>query len=419
MSESRWPAIGKPAIRTMALWLLVAIAGSGCGGAVDVAPLPGTVDLNLLAGMRIPGAPSCAFLPIKTRTVDPEPLRQSVIIRCAAASATVDTTPRVTEAGAFGAAAPVERQARCRSEEKSGLFNCFVAKGIVRVDTQGDCANALEAGSVEAPCDDETRARELMTGLVELLSKLPESAPPDVEQPQLPKTIDLERLTRAQLPGAPPCSFAAKVRGLREPGTGQIGLRCGRHATASLSVAYGLVVPQEGYLQCQRKATDHGCALRHGSLTLRTSVSCRMTRRDRCVGDSNRLLARLFDFLATVPERACDPCGTRETPTGRVTIESTAESEGAVTGEVARSLLDAIARRLNRCWRASRTFAACRIRSVEAARVQISASLTDKTFWVTVWSSSDTAFNMAGDRHRIMRTCAPPAVDGCRPSSSW
>jgi hypothetical protein len=293
----------------------------------------------------------------------------------------------------------------------------------------GDCAYALAVGSVEAPCDDQTRARDLMAGLVELLSELPESAPPDIEQPHLPKTIDLERLTRAQLPGAPPCSFAAKVRGLREPGAGQIELRCGQQATANLSVAYGLTTPQEGYLECQRKATDHACALRHGSLTLRTSVSCRTTQPAQCVTDSNRLLARLLEFLATVPERPCDPCGTRVTPTGHVTIESSEQSEPAVTGDVARSLLDAIARRLNRCGRATRTFVACRIRSAEPARVQISARLTDKTFWVTVWSSSSqgvaplvpgaTAFNIAGGRHRIIRTCAPTAVDGCPPSGTW
>jgi hypothetical protein len=64
----------------MALWSLLAIVASGCGGSIDAGQLPGTLDLNLLAGMRIPGAASCAILPIHTSTGSPYPRSQSASV---------------------------------------------------------------------------------------------------------------------------------------------------------------------------------------------------------------------------------------------------------------------------------------------------------------------------------------------------
>lgn len=130
-----------------------------------------------------------------------------------------------------------------------------------------------------------------------------------------------------RLPGAPACTFASEVLGHAEPGTGEIDLRCPPPASAKLTLEDGTGGVAE-LVECRREATGYRCALRQGTLTVRTSIRCPSDGSARCLVAAHALMARLLDFLSTLPEQRCQPCGKRDLRSQHVRLPTSIYGQG-------------------------------------------------------------------------------------------
>jgi hypothetical protein len=301
---------GRALNRVAATALLVVVGG--CGDGVNTARLPRGLDVNRLIGVRLPGTPACAF-ENKARTFTRAGVNQvqGIDVRCAG------TTGQVMVFGADRTPPLNDGELRCSDLERAGPgVACGVSRDTVTISTQGQCSG----------CDAEAAARSLMVRIAEVLSSVGEQATPRFEQ-SLPSSIDLGRLAGVRLPGTPACTFASEVLGYAEPKTGEIDLRCASPASAKVTIEDGTGgVPE--LVECRRDHGDFRCAVRRNTLTVRTSTGCSSGRSADCPSAAHALLARLLDFLSTLPEQRCQPCGERDAGPERVRLPASIYGEG-------------------------------------------------------------------------------------------
>ncbi|MET0683738.1 MAG: hypothetical protein ABW060_00405 [Solirubrobacteraceae bacterium] len=283
--------------------IVSACGGSGSSGPdTDARRLPRTLDLDQVAGMRIPGSPHCKF-EAESRTFlrGARGSAQDLLFTCGSAphSGNVRTLSGAAER-------TIPQQMRCRREEKGDrTVMCLVRHDRLLVGSDAHCIDP----DPDSYCLDdwariEGKARAAITRVIELLELLAEGATPasEIDPAALPATmVDPNRLAGRSTPGKPfdGCAFDD------DPRDATIGLRCGSSTigTVGLNAASAEAISRadpgtpDDIVVCSRGARKSDCYLRHGTARLSTTVDCPGSCRDGATPSA--LMALVAQLLAS------------------------------------------------------------------------------------------------------------------------
>ena len=296
------------AAKAVVLLALLAPIVSACGESGPSGPdsnarrLPRTLDLDRVAGMRIPGTPHCEF-EAESRTFLGEAWGPTQDLLFSCGPAPLSGYVRITN---VEARRTVPQEVRCRREEKGAkTVICVVRHDRLLVGTDALC------GDPDSYCLDEdwprieAEARAAMTRIIELLEPFAEGATPasEIDRAALPATVDLNRLAGRAIPGKhfEDCAFDD------DPRTATIGLRCGSSATGTVAIGAASAkaspnpAPEtlDNIVVCSRGARQSDCYLRHGKAQLSTTVDCPGGCRDG--GTPSALMTLVAQRLAALP----------------------------------------------------------------------------------------------------------------------
>jgi hypothetical protein len=283
------------AVTLLALLAIVSACGSSAplGPDVHARRLPSTLDLDRLAGMRIPGTPNCIF-ENESRTFLGSAwgsTGQDLLFYCRGDYPLGNVRTLDDEAQPV-----VAEQLQCQKEDKGRThFHCAVRhKRLLAAATDWS----------------ETEARMMVTRVIDLLEPLAEGATPviDLNLQALRATTDLTRLAGRPVPrgSLKGCVFDNAPVDHVGTSTATIGLQCRSSATGIVAIgkapdAIPNAAPEvpDNIVLCSRGPRESDCYLRHGNVQLSTTVKCPTRCRDGATPSA--LMAQIARLLATLP----------------------------------------------------------------------------------------------------------------------